>query len=124
MCIRFSLLDYLNKLSMLCDKLPEVSHFLEKFREEEDIVRMVGLQVQFQYMHNALLHFFNVSYIYKTRTIYSQNRRIHVKIFEIFFIVGYFIDSILQTSVNLHYTLEGNDNNLINRLWNRLKVSL
>lgn len=75
MCIRFSLLDYLNKLSMLCDQLSEVCHFLEEFWEEEGVVRMVVLQVKFQYMHNALLHFFNVSYIYKTRPICSQNKQ-------------------------------------------------
>lgn len=75
MCIRFSLLNYLHKLSVLCDELSEVGHFLEKFREEEDVVRMVGLQVKFQYMHDALLHFFNVSYIYETGTICSQNKQ-------------------------------------------------
>jgi len=75
MCVRFSLLNYLNKLSMLCDKLPEVSHFLEEFWEEEGVIRMVGLQVKFQYVHDALLHFFNVSHIYETRTICSQHKQ-------------------------------------------------
>lgn len=72
MCIRFSLLNDLNKLSVLCDKLSEIGHFLEEFGEEEDVIRMVGLQVKFQYVHDALLHLLNVSYVYKARTICAQ----------------------------------------------------
>lgn len=74
-CIRFSLLNDLHQLSMLCDKLSEVSHFLEEFGEEEDVIRVVALQVKFQDVHNALLHFLYVAHIDKSRPICSQNRQ-------------------------------------------------
>lgn len=57
------LLDDLHELCVLRDELPEVRHFLQEFWEEKDVVWVVGLQVKFEHVHNALLHFFNVSHV-------------------------------------------------------------
>lgn len=57
------LLDDLHELRVLRDELPEVRHFLQEFWEEKDVVWVVGLQVKFEHVHNALLHFFNVSHV-------------------------------------------------------------
>lgn len=62
-CVRLRLFDDLHQLCVLGDQLPEVCHFLKEFWEEKDVVRVVGLQVKFEHMHNALLHFFNVSHV-------------------------------------------------------------
>lgn len=61
--IRLGLLDDLNQLRVLGDKLPEVHHFLEKFWEEKGIVRMVALQVELEHVHDPLLHLLNVPYV-------------------------------------------------------------
>lgn len=60
---------------MLRDQLPEVRHFLKELWEEKGVVRVVALQVESEHMHNALLHFLNVSYVEKARTICSQEKR-------------------------------------------------
>lgn len=61
--VRLRLFDDLHELRVLCDELPEVCHFLKEFWEEEGVVWVVGLQVKFEHVHNALLHFFNVSHV-------------------------------------------------------------
>lgn len=61
--VRLGLFDDLHELRVLSDELPEVCHFLKEFWEEKDVVWVVGLQVKFEHVHNALLHFFNVSHV-------------------------------------------------------------
>lgn len=72
--VRLRLLNDLHQLRMLGDKLPQVRHFLKKFREEKGVVRVVALQVEFEHVHNPLLHFFNVSDVQKAWAICPQQR--------------------------------------------------
>ncbi|EPY87023.1 hypothetical protein CB1_000279021 [Camelus ferus] len=72
--VRLCLLDDLHQLRVLRDQLPQVCQFLEEFWEEEDVVRMVALQVEPQNVHNALLHFLNVSHIQEAGPIYPRKK--------------------------------------------------
>lgn len=61
--VRLRLLDHLHQLCVLRDQLPQVCHLLQEFGEEEGVVRMVVLEMEFEHVHNPLLHFLNVSYV-------------------------------------------------------------
>ena len=73
--VSLGLLQQLDQVHMVCDKLPEVCHLLEHFGEKLEGVGVVHLQLELQGMEHRLLEVLNGLHIEQPRSVCRATSR-------------------------------------------------